>query len=98
VLRAACRLALTTISLFLGSCIHPAFPCLLSTLTVPCRLTKVHLTCLPAAADNPPRPLVMVGDLNNTLPQWKRGGGGIVVQHPHLSQLLRLMVVETGTP
>jgi hypothetical protein len=61
-------------------------------------LADQSVTHLPATADNPPRPLVMVGDLNNTFPQWKRGGGGIVAQHPHLSQLLRLMVVETGTP
>ena len=40
----------------------------------------------------------MVGDLNNTYPQRKRGGGGIVVQHTHFSQLLRLMAVEVGTP
>lgn len=51
-----------------------------------------------ACADRPPRPLVLVGDCNNTAPSHKRGGGGIVVQHPHLWEILRLMASEYGTP
>lgn len=50
------------------------------------------------AADRPPRPLVLVGDCNNTVPSHKRGGGGVVVEHPHLWELLRGMAVQWGTP
>ena len=50
------------------------------------------------AADHPPRPLVLVGDCNNTVPSHKRGGGGVVVEHPHLWELLRLMAVQWGAP
>ncbi len=53
--------------------------------------------CLPPA-DRPERPLVLIGDCNNTVPSHKRGGGGVVVQHPHLWELLRLMAREYGTP
>ncbi|EFN56602.1 hypothetical protein CHLNCDRAFT_144354 [Chlorella variabilis] len=42
--------------------------------------------------------LVMVGDCNNTIPQRKRGGGGIVLHDKRLHQMITDMVVESGTP
>ncbi len=62
--------------------------------TNPSTQPRHALPTLPA--DNPPLPLSLVGDLKNTFPQWRRGGGGVVVQHPHLNEALRLMVVDVG--
>lgn len=56
---------------------------------------------LPARPRAPPADqpgLACVGDLNNTYPQWRRGGGGLVLHHPLLWQLLRLMAVDVGEP
>lgn len=43
-------------------------------------------------------PLALVGDLNNTKTQHKRGGGGVVLQHAGLAALLRAAAAEVGVP
>ncbi|EFN55431.1 hypothetical protein CHLNCDRAFT_52221 [Chlorella variabilis] len=42
--------------------------------------------------------LVMVGDLNNTLTQKKRGGGGIVLRQPRLNKMLQEISRTVDTP
>ncbi|PSC73664.1 deoxyribonuclease-2-alpha [Micractinium conductrix] len=50
---------------------------------------KLGVCCSGRAPGAPPPPLCLVGDLNNTTAQWKRGGGAVVLRHPHLTALLR---------
>lgn len=40
----------------------------------------------------------MVGDLNNTLTQKKRGGGGIVLRQPRLNKMLQEISRTVDTP
>lgn len=44
------------------------------------------------------QPLVLVGDMNNVRTQHKRGGGGLVLRHKHLAELLKAAAVAVDIP